>query len=152
VRYIGVDPGVSGGLAAINENGKLFGALRMPEDDDGFLEAIEILSDGGKPAVAALELVSAGLYRGKVGRMGVTSAFTFGGAWRGIRVALRAWKVEVIDVRPVQWQTALNCRTGGDKKVSKAFAEALFPDMHVTLATADALLLAEWCRRTRGRR
>jgi membrane-associated phospholipid phosphatase len=153
VRFIGVDPGVSGGLAAIDAEATItvFGAMRMPETDEGFVEAVEILTENGtRQCVAILEQVNAGVFAG--GRsMGVTSAFTFGGCWRGIRVAFVAAKVPVIDVRPLRWQTALNCRTKGDKNISKAKALELFPSMHVTHALADALLLAEYGRRFHGR-
>jgi len=50
--------------------------------------------------------------------------------------------------RPQKWQTALDCRTGGDKNISKARAQALFPGVKVIHANADALLLAEFARRT----
>jgi hypothetical protein len=53
-------------------------------------------------------------------------------------------------VLPVKWQTAMSCRTKGDKNVSKARAQQLFPDVKVTHAIADALLIAEFCRRVRG--
>jgi len=38
--------------------------------------------------------------------------------------------------------------TGGDKNVSKRRAQELFPEIKITHAIADALLIAEYARRT----
>lgn len=38
----------------------------------------------------------------------------------------------------------------GDKNVTKAAAQRLFPDQKVVHATADAMLLAEYARRVLG--
>ena len=62
-------------------------------------------------------------------------------------MALCAATIPYEEVTPQKWQKALGCRTGGDKNVSKARAQALFPLQNITHAIADALLLAEYCRR-----
>jgi hypothetical protein len=41
----------------------------------------------------------------------------------------------------------MRCLTKGDKNVSKARAQELFPALKITHATADALLIAEYGRR-----
>jgi hypothetical protein len=41
----------------------------------------------------------------------------------------------------------MKCRSGGDKKITKAAAQRLFPRMKVTHKNADALLIAEYGRR-----
>lgn len=56
------------------------------------------------------------------------------------------------EVAPVKWQTAMQCRTGGDKNISKRRASELFPGVRLTHAIADALLLAEYARRLEVRR
>jgi hypothetical protein len=149
VRFIGIDPGSSGGIAAIDSSGIPFGALAMPDTDEGMIEAVDIFTeDGTRRVIAMIEQVHAGLFGSKAGRMGVTSAFSFGGNYRAIRMAFRAKGVIVHEASPIRWQTALNCRTRGDKNVSKAKAAELFPTMHATHAIADALLIAEFCRRS----
>jgi hypothetical protein len=78
---------------------------------------------------------------------GVVSTFKFGmnyGLWQGILVAL---KIPFERVYPLKWQTAMSCRTGGNKNISKARAQELFPRIKVTHAIADALLIAEYGRR-----
>jgi hypothetical protein len=147
MRYIGVDPGISGGIAAIHADGSVFGALKMPATDEGRVEAVQIMLDGASVAVAGIEHVHGGVWAPGGRRQGSTSAFTFGGAYHSIRTAFLAANVRVVDVRPLRWQTQMRCRTGGDKNISKARALELFPSMKVTHALADALILAEWVRR-----
>jgi hypothetical protein len=62
-------------------------------------------------------------------------------------MALTAADVPFDEVLPVKWQTVMGCRSGGDKNITKARAQQLFPHVKVTHAIADALLLAEFCRR-----
>jgi hypothetical protein len=57
-------------------------------------------------------------------------------------MALTAAQIPFERVRPAAWQKALGCLTGGDKNVSKRRAQELFPQLKVTHATADALLIA----------
>ena len=49
----------------------------------------------------------------------------------------------------MRWQKYLGCLTKGDKNVSKAKAQELFPDLKITHAIADSLLIAEYGRRVR---
>ncbi|MCQ9208866.1 MAG: hypothetical protein NG712_05760, partial [Omnitrophica bacterium] len=80
-------------------------------------------------------------------QQGVRSAFTFGknmGWWEGVLVALQ---IPFQRVYPLKWQTFMSCRTGGNKNISKARAQELFPKIKVTHAIADALLIAEYGRR-----
>jgi hypothetical protein len=77
---------------------------------------------------------------------GVASCFTFGSSFGFLHcLGLGCGRFE--RVRPQIWQRDLNCRTGGDKNISKARAMELFPSMRVTHANADALLIAEYGRR-----
>ena len=79
--------------------------------------------------------------------MGVKSAFTFGEGFGWLCMALTAAGIPWRTVRPQAWQKELGCLTKGDKNVSKRKAQALFPELTITHATADALLIAEWLRR-----
>lgn len=47
---------------------------------------------------------------------------------------------------PRVWQKIMGCLTGGDKNVSKARAQQLFPQIKVTHAIADSLLIASAAR------
>jgi hypothetical protein len=65
-----------------------------------------------------------------------------------LQAVLTALRVPYERVRPQAWQKAMGCLTKGDKNVSKRRAQELFPSLKVTHATADALLIAEFNRRT----
>ncbi len=151
--FIGIDPGVSGGIAVLNENGDPKGAFKMPETRRDTLEALRAVRASLMPVRAMVERVNPGVFgRGKVGKMGAVSAFTFGRNVERVLMALEAADIPYDEVLPVKWQTELGCRSRGDKNVTKARAQALFPvGVKVTHATADALLIAEYCRRVRRR-
>lgn len=152
VTYIGIDPGVSGGIACLTEAGRVLCAGKMPDTDRDLFDFLETaggeVGDRG-PTFAVLERVHAGLFAKPGQRMGVVSAFTFGGGYRAIKMALTALQIPYDEVLPAKWQTALGCRTRGDKNISKARAQQLFPTVRCTHAISDALLIAEFCRRTR---
>ena len=78
---------------------------------------------------------------------GVVSAFIFGRGVGAIKIALVAESIPFDEVTPHKWMTVMGCLTNGDKHISKQRAQQLFPTAKVTHAIADALLLAEYCRR-----
>lgn len=143
--YIGIDPGISGGIAVVTEDGDAMHHHKMPETPDDVLACIGFLGgvDGasGRQNRAMLEKVSASP------QMGVVSAFTFGKGYGALQMALAASKIAYDEVTPQKWQKAMQCLTRGDKNVSKRRAQQLFPQVKVTHAIADALLIAEYCRR-----
>lgn len=83
--------------------------------------------------------------------------FTFGTNFGALLMSLTALELypdycEL--VHPARWQKALSIspRRSGEgrgawKSRLKDVAQELFPQIRITLATADALLLAEYCRR-----
>jgi hypothetical protein len=85
--------------------------------------------------------------------------FTFGQNYGSLRMLLVASKIPFLSVAPVTWQSALGVsprdKRGEDKESDSQFktrlkthAKGLFPALStLTKATADALLLAEFCRR-----
>lgn len=103
---------------------------------------------------------------------GVAGAFSFGWISGGLEWMLLTLGVRYEKVSPQKWQKAMACKPRGkvpkeleDKKARRALAtklarehkndlkaqaQALFPQAKVTLTNADALLLAEHCRRMRG--
>lgn len=117
----------------------------MPTTPRDLAEVLE----GYKEHFAAIEKV--GPARGRDGRkQGVVSAYTFGFGTGIIYGVLASLRIPFEEVSPLKWQTAMGCRTGGNKNISKAKAQQLFPHLKVTHANADALLIAEYCRRTRS--
>lgn len=148
MTYIGIDPGVSGGIAAISNGIAL--AWKMPETDRDIVDLLRAVAPVRGEARAMVEKVNPGVFArpGQERKMGVVSAFTFGGNYRALKMALTACDIPYDEVLPVKWQTALGCRSHGDKNITKARAQQLFPEYpRITHAVADALLLAEHCRR-----
>lgn len=135
---LGIDPGLSGGMVVLSRTGEVVLVVPFikytPHDIAGYLEPLDIDQ-------AFLEGVNA------FPKQGVTSVFKFGtnyGWWQGVLTVLQ---IPFQRVYPLKWQTAMNCRTGGNKNISKARAQELFPALKVTHAIADALLIAEYGRR-----
>lgn len=139
-RFIGIDPGVQGGIAVLDALGAVIGVHRRPADNRDMLQVFELYAGSG-PVRAALEYVRSSP------QMGVASSFTFGRGYGAIEMALIAANIPYYDVHPRRWQTKLNCLSRGDKNITKVRAAKLWPGTKITHANADALLIAEWCRR-----
>ena len=134
---LGIDPGLSGAMAVLDDKTVVLlvpFSKTTPHDIVAYLKPLAI-------STAYLEAVNAFPHQG------VSSVFKFGmnyGMWQGILVALG---IPFQRVYPLKWQTAMSCRTGGNKNISKARAQELFPQLKITHAIADALLIAEYGRR-----
>ena len=82
-------------------------------------------------------------------KQGVKSVFTFGegyGKWLGI---LAAHKIPYTQVTPKKWQKhygALSKEKKERKNQLKHLAQQRFPEIKITLATADAILLANYLK------
>lgn len=141
MNVIGIDPGLSGGVAWIGYRVGTTTALayKMPSTEKDLFDFIGELKSWGADK-AYLELVRSSP------QMGVVSAFTFGRGVGSLRMALIAHGIPFEEVTPSVWQGAMKCRTKGDKNVSKRRAQELFPTVKVTHAIADCLLIAEYGR------
>jgi len=141
VIYLGIDPGKSGAIAAIDQYGNIVDIIKGDKTEHDIAEWLRStsLDDGSK---AVLEKV------GPMPKQGVTSVFTFGKSYGFLRGLLAANCVSYEEATHQKWQKAMGCLTGGDKNVSKAAAQRLWPTFKITHANADALLIAEFCRRT----
>lgn len=140
---IGIDPGKSGGIAWIGDDGTVVEA--MPETLQDLWELIVSISlnaeTGGTGIMAYIEAIHSSP------QMGVVSSFTFGRGLGNLEMALTAAGIPFERVRPQVWQKELACMSKGDKNITKRKAQELFPSLKVTHKTADALLIAEYGRR-----
>jgi hypothetical protein len=139
--YFGVDPGLSGAIAVVDGR-DYWEFVKNSETESDVMTWLSEVGDG-QSKFAYIERVHS------MPKQGVASSFKFGQSYGFLRGLLIACGIPFEEVSPVKWQTAMGCRSGGDKNVTKARAQQLFPDVKVTHANADALLLAEYCRRTR---
>jgi hypothetical protein len=148
MTVIGIDPGKNGGIAWI-QDGKPC-VEKMPETLRDLWELICDINSAtnGTP----YERLMAACWTPKAyieqvhssPQMGVTSAFTFGNGFGHLEMALTAAGIPFERVRPQVWQKAMGCMSKGNKNVTKAKAQELFPSLKVTHATADALLIASY--------
>lgn len=142
-NYIAIDPGISGGIAYIDTDGSVH-ALPMPATVGDMRVQLEILCTGENtaPVVFLEELPK---FAGKMSGSSMATMFRNYGRIEGLLASYRA-RIEYLP--PKKWQTALGL---GEKKTHgprwkahlKGRAQALYPNLSVTLKTADALLILE---------
>lgn len=137
MNILGIDPGQKGGIAFVGEN--LFVAQKMPDTERDALEAIQLL----RGQFAYIEAVHS------MPKQGVASSFKFGQNYGFLRGCLIALGIPFETVTPQKWQKALGCLSRGNKNVTKAKAQELYPSLKITHATADALLIATYGYRLR---
>ena len=81
---------------------------------------------------------------------GSVASFKVGQSYGFLRGCLIAIGIPFEEVTPQKWQQVMGCRTKGDKNISKARAQQLWPTEKVIHQTADGMLIAEFCRRRMG--
>jgi hypothetical protein len=137
---IGIDPGASGAIAII-WNGELK-TVRMSNTEHDVSDFLSYWhNQTGCTSFAFLEKVHS------MPKQGVSSSFKFGASYGFLKGLLVGMQIPFEEVSPQKWQKAMGCMTKGDKNVSKQAAQRLFPEEKVVHATADAMLIAEYCRR-----
>lgn len=161
--FVGIDPGLTGGLAAISEEGQIVDITPMPRlgGSTGPLcfYDIKVWFSGirnGHTIYAAIERASV---RPKEG---VRSVLTIGTNWGFLKGMLVAIGAKHEEPTPQQWKKALGLpkRAGAERKKGKedaaVLATQLFPGINLTPGRrsvphdgmADAVLIAEYARRT----
>ena len=146
IYVIGIDPGQTGGIAMVNEDG-LADATRYPGDIPSAAAFVSMLrKEYGRPRLAIIEKVHS------MPKQGVASSFKFGtnfGAWQGI---MAARNVPYLLVTPHGWQKIMlkdAPRKGRTtKERSLEVARQLFPDIDLKFKVddgkADALHMARY--------
>ena len=138
--YIGVDPGMNGAIAIIRSEDRHLELIRFEWPvRDVALEFKQWVED--QECHAYLEDVHA------MPKQGLSSTFKFGKAVGIAECLLCAFMVPFDRVTPLKWQNGMQCRSAGNKNITKKRAVELWPGHPVTHATADAILIAEYCRR-----
>lgn len=165
---LAVDPGQSGGIA-VALDGDTVSAYPMPETVQDIVELLREIAGTASNCEAYMEIV-----QGYIGeRQPGSAAFKFGQGYGALLAALAAFRVRTVLVHPKKWQAGLSLGSSGRTQVppgaskeekkriesqnSQAKAEwkrklrekaqQLFPQVKVTLAVADALLILEFAKR-----
>ena len=164
--YIGIDPGLKGAVARVGYNPILapspgYKTWDAPTAKDGKhtvllpreMKLILLEAAPDRSSIVFIERVHS------MPKQGVSSSFNFGmgyGMWIGIVVGL-GLPYEL--VTPQRWQKEMLAGMQGGKDASCIRAQELFPEADLSLGPrskklhdgrADALLLAEFGRRTHG--
>jgi len=140
-----IDPGKNGGIA-VRYPGDKVQAFRMPATEGDLRDLFVRLYNPDNPTVAHVEKV--GGYIGGPGAPG-SAMFNFGRNHGFTLGVLSALYIRTELITPQQWQKRLALGTSKGmnptewKNKLKAEAQRRFPDMRVTLYTADALLILE---------
>lgn len=139
-QYLGIDPGRSGGIAVLGPNGLACMTCKLDGTD---LDVWNWLDDNVDMlnAKATIEKVHS------MPKQSSQSGFTFGQSFGFLIGMLTALRIPYQFVTPQKWQKGMQCLTKGDKNVSKAAAQRLWPNIKMTHAIADALLIAEYGRK-----
>jgi hypothetical protein len=139
--FAAVDPGVSGGVAVLNDNGDLETSA-MPKTHNEIFDMLLNIREAGIRKIALENIV---LFTGqnRPGARMIVYGVNFG-FLQGVIVALG---FTLTLVTPQQWQRALNLsNTGVPRNKWKAHlatvAREKFPKAKITLQTADAALIA----------
>ena len=145
-KYIGIDPGVSGGITVINEAGRIK-TFKCPKTVSDMSILFQICVDRTPPEKVKflMERVWARPTNGS------RHAFTYGvnyGQWLGIVASL---DVPIQTEIPLNWMKWFGCPKGIEVRKRKNWlkdkAKELYPKLKkVTLATADAILITHYAK------
>lgn len=149
MKVIGIDIGKYGAIAVIDStDGKVIELLDMPVAKKSIdkYELLNILRKY-KPEPHYVIAEKCGYTPAIKG----SGAFNFGRNVASVEMALAALEMKHSYIRPQKWKQAFEL-IGKDKKCSVMKAKEIFPDMIKQLliskdGRAEALLLAEYCRR-----
>lgn len=144
---VGIDPGLTGAIAIL-ENGRAKLVFDMPIMKDGKTNQVDGLAlyNALLPvpdhAQVILEQVHA------MPGQGVSSMFTFGGAYHAARVVVQCLGLRLHKVTPSKWKRIAGL--GKDKEAARTMAIELFPEVAMDLqrkkdaGRAEALLIAHY--------
>ena len=142
-KYIGIDPGKGGGIAVIDEEG--IKAYKCPNtvEDMAILFSMAINGEAPVKVVVGIERVWARPTNGS------RHSFAYGtnyGEWLGI---IACHELIPTLILPLTWMKHFECPKGLKVEIRKRWLKSkameLFPELKkVTLATADAILIAKY--------
>lgn len=138
VTTLAIDPGLSGGLAWADD-GVVFQPIPMPESEKFIVIALRDL----RPDFAVIEDIP-WMVKQRVNPASLSKLHRNCGVLHG---CLRAMDVPICPVSPQVWQARFGVSEktyAVRKRRLKEEAQRRYPDLKVTLDTADALLILDW--------
>ena len=147
---IAIDPGQNGGIAIRHHDGSVT-ACTIPATVRDFIDLLteivrnHYLDDTSIPIVIMEDVPP---YTGKA--QSGSSAFKFGRNIGQLEGVIQCLQLRFEKVRPQKWQKALSLGTSKGmsrtdwKNKLKTRAQELRPELKITLATSDAVLILEW--------
>ncbi len=157
MRIIGIDPGLSGGIAILDDL-KIFDIYDMPIMSEGKKNKNQ-LNSAQLVNIIKKNIISNGdtfLIVEQVSAMpgqGVTSMFNFGQSFGVVKGVCSAMQLSVHYVRPAKWKKYFNLLKT-EKEASRSKAIEIFPYISSQLSRkkdsnkADAILLASFFNNT----
>jgi crossover junction endodeoxyribonuclease RuvC len=134
--WLGIDPGIAGGLAIVEvidgAAPQLLEVIDIPTTGSGAKERVDVIAVRNfivahKPTLALIERAQA------MPRQGSSSGFKYGRAVGAIEAAITLCAIPVEIVEPSVWKRLFKLK-GGDKEAARQRALQLFPSAHASLA------------------
>ena len=158
MKIIGIDPGLSGGIAVL-ENNKVLDIFDMPVMSEGkknkrqlnSAQLVKLIKDNiskNEEVSVVVEQVNA------MPGQGVTSMFNFGQTFGAIKGVCAALGLPIFFVRPAKWKKHLEL-INSSKDSSRTKAIEMYPSLSNDLAKkkdvnkSDAILIARFYSETR---
>ena len=146
-KYIGIDPGASGGIAVIDKRGSIK-AYKCPSSSEDMSLLFSICV--GTTAPNDVRLLMERVWARPTNA--VRAAFSYGtnyGQWLGISAC---HEIKMNTAIPVKWIKWVGCPKALKRDVRKRWlkekARELYPKVNkLTLATSDAILITHYARR-----
>ncbi len=148
MKIIGIDPGKSGAIAAVDgESGKLLAVFSLTDQNETkIVDYLSTLNLSGDTTFEDYQVFIEDVHSSP--QQGVASAFTFGRGYGLLLGALYALNFNLHKVRPTEWQGTLGCLSGGDKKIPFEMAKKLYMFDHLkgtfNKSSSDAVLIAHY--------
>ena len=158
MRIIGIDPGLSGGIAVLDDL-KIFDMFDMPIMSEGKknknqLNSAQLVNIIKKHIVLGKTFVIVEQVSAMPGQ-GVTSMFNFGQTFGSIKGICAALNLPIFYVRPSKWKKHFEL-INSSKDASRTKVIEMYPSISSRLSKkkdvnkADAILIARYFRDCRG--
>ena len=158
MRIIGIDPGLSGGIAILDDL-KIFDLFDMPIMSEGKknknqLNSAQLVNIIKKHIISGNTFVIGEQVSARPGQ-GVTSMFNFGQTFGSIKGICAALNLPIFYVRPAKWKKHFEL-INSSKDASRTKVIEMYPSISDRLSRkkdvnkADAILIARYFRDCRG--